>query len=320
MSLVSLDHQRWAPVNVTTSSVPGILDAFYTLVTQANDYAGTPIATPLTSVTKRTSGGTTESMDWGFANASLGVKGQISGVNAARTPLMSASTNGSHTWTANTVMAGLTKNAGAYAAWDHASAPWTSGQSIGLSKFFNMASFTPSKVHGLVSNESVALFIEATTGAMFGTLIGALLDPESTGSLSAESDGRLYSVYVTGTSGLSTTMHGTSALGLAHTASNDANHFLTLTPGGSTCKRTNKLNGVLAASSTTTLTTPDGEPLAVPLMFYDTVNDRCLGRLREACVVRDAKMNQRQAPSSVDRWYYVAGSPSADSDAIGFLT
>jgi hypothetical protein len=317
MSLATLAHQRWATVTVTTSTAPGILNHIYDAITQANDYASVAIASPLTSVTKR--GGTTESVDFGFGAASLNVKGQISGVNAARTPLMSGSTNGAHTWTANFLMAGLTKNAGAYSAWDHASAPFTSGQTVGLSKFFDCGTVTASKIHALVTAETLWVFIESATGTVFGFGMGAHLDPESTGANSAESDGRLYSVAVTGTiSALQSGMHASTLTNfLNHQNSNNQAHFLTLTPGGSTCKRTSRLMSS-QASTTTTLTTPDGEPVALPLYFYDTVNDRFLGRLREVRAVRDAKINQRQDPGT-DAWYYVSGSPSADQDALGFL-
>lgn len=317
MSLATLAHQRWSTVTVTTSTAPGILNHIYTAITQANDYAATAIASPLTSVTKR--GGTTESIDFGFAAASLGVKGQISGVNAARTPLMAASANGSHTWSANVLMMGLTKNAGAYSAWDHASAPFTSGQTIGLCKFFDVGALTAAKVHALVTAETVWVFIETSGGAVYGGGIGAIHDPESTAANSAESDGRVYSVVTTGTAlALSSAMHSnTSANFLNHVASTTGAHHLTLTPGASTCRRTSRLT-VHQASTTTTLTTPDGEPVALPIYVYDTVNDRFIGRMREVRAVRDAKINQRQDPG-IDAWYYVAGSPSADQDALGFL-
>ena len=150
MSLASLAHRKWATVTVTTSTCAGLLDHIYTAITQANDYAGVAIPSPLTSVNKRQNAGTTESIDFGFTTAGLTVKGQISGVNAARTPLMSSSTNGSHTWTANHLMAGLTKNAGAFASWDHASQPFTSGSPIGLSKFYD-ASVAAAKVNSIAA-------------------------------------------------------------------------------------------------------------------------------------------------------------------------
>lgn len=318
MSLTTLSHRKWSTVTVTTSTCPGLLDHIYTAITQASDYAGVAIPSPLTSVTKRQNAGTTESIDFGFATAGLTVKAQISGVNAARTPLMSSSTNGSHTWTANYLMAGFTKNAGAYQAWDHATQPFTSGSPIGLSKFFD-AAVAAAKVHAYVTAESVWVFIETNTGTVFGCGIGALIDPESSSSNSAESDGRLYSVVVTGTTAMATTFNTASSNAwLMHTASNNAAHWLTLQPGSSSCLRTSKV-ATLLASTTTTLINRDSEPVALPIHCIDSQNDKFLGRLREVMAVRDAKLGQRQSPGGTDRWHYVGGSPSADGDCIGLL-
>lgn len=317
MSLTALAHRKWATVTVTTSTCPGLLDHIYTAITQANDYAGVAIPSAL-SVTKYQNAGTTEAIYGTFGAASaLTPKFLIAGVNAARTPLMSASTNGSHTWTANHLMAGLTKNAGAFATWDHATQPFTSGSPIGLSKFYD-ASVAAAKIHALVTAETLWVFIESATGTFFGCGIGALLDPESTDSTDSESDERVYSVVVSGTTAIGTGIHGGSGL-LYHGASNNATHFLTLQPGSSSCLRTQRLQP-MSLSTTTTLTTRAGKPIAIPLFCYDTVNDRCLGRLREIMAVRDGKMGQRQSPAGVDRWFYVGGSASADGDCIGLLT
>lgn len=317
MSLTTLSHRKWATVTVTTSTCPGLLDHIYTAITQANDYAGVAIPSALT-VTKYQNAGTTEAIYGTFgAGSALTPKFLIAGVNAARTPLMSSSTNGSHTWTANYLMAGLTKNAGAFATWDHATQPFTSGSPIGLCKFFD-ASVAAAKVHAYVTAESVWVLIETATGTVFGAGIGALLDPESASSGSAESDGRLYSVVVSGTTAIASNINTANGVFLYHSASNNAVHFLTLQPGSSSCLRTSRLHTALA-STTTTLINRDSEPIALPVYCYDGTNDKFLGRLREVTVVRDAKLGQRQSPAGTDRWHYVGGSPSADQDCIGLL-
>ena len=148
MSLAALSHQKWATVTVTTATAIGILDHIYTAITQANDYAATAIASPLTGVTKYQNAGNTEAVYGAFGYGSaLTPKFLIAGVNAARTPLMAASTQGSHTYTSNVLMAGLTVSAGAFASWDHASQPFTSGRPIGLCKYFNVGALTASKIH-----------------------------------------------------------------------------------------------------------------------------------------------------------------------------
>lgn len=316
MSLTALAHQRFATVTVTTATAAGVLDHIYDAITAANDYAAVAIASPLVT-TPYQNAGTTEALYGTFGAASAMVpKFLIAGVNAARTPLM----GGSHTYSSNFLMVGITKNAGAFASWDHATLPFTSGQNSGLVKFLDCGTVTAAKVYAIVSAESLWVFIESSTGTVYGFGVGALLDPLGTGSNTAETDGRTYSVVSTGTtSSLVGTLNGTGAGSfLNHTASNNATHFLTFTPGGSTLKRTSRLT-TNQASSTTTMTTPDGEPIHAKILFYDTVNDRCLGNLREVGPVRDSKLDLRQSPAGVDRWFYVASSSTADSDAIGFL-
>lgn len=317
MSLTALSHRKWATVTVTVSTCAGLLDHIYTAITQANDYAAVAIPSPLT-VTKYQNAGTTEAIYGTFgAGSALTPKFLIAGVNAARTPLMSSSTNGSHTWTANYLMAGLTKNAGAFATWDHATQPFTSGSPIGLCKFYD-AGVAAAKIHALVTAETVWVFVESATGTFFGCGIGALLDPETTSSTSAESDGRLYSVVVSGTTAIGATLHTLGSGFLYHAASNNSAHFLTIKAGTSSCLRTSRLSAQTAAT-TTTLINWDSEPVALPIYCYDTVGDRFIGRIREVTVVRDAKMTQRQAPAGVDRWHYVGGSATADQDCLGFL-
>lgn len=320
MSLVSLDHQRWSPVVVTTNTAPGILDHIYTAITQANDYAGVAIASPLTSVTKRQNAGVTESVDFGFATNAMSVKAQICGVNAARTPLMNSSTGGAHTYAANSLMVGLTRNAGAYQAWDHATAPWTSGSTLGLSRFYAVGSFTASKIYAYVSAESLWVYIETSTGGILGMGVGALIDPETTSTTAAETDGRLYSA-ITGQPGAAnaSNFHASDTGWMSHAASATGASFVTLTPGAATGWQTRR-HSIVNASSTTTLSNANNEPAALPVFYYNPATDRFIGRLREVTQVRDSKLNLRQAPAGVDRWYYAGTSTTADTDAVGYMT
>lgn len=318
MSLATLHHVKMASVTVTSSTMPNILDNIYTCITAANDHNGVavPAGTALT-VTKYQNVGVTEALYGTFgAGSALTPKFLIAGVNAARTPLMGI--NGSHTWTANMLMGSINKNAGAFATWDHATQPFTSGQPGGLIKFFNVASITASRVYATLTAETIDVFIESSTGTIFWFGCGARLDPESTAGNSAESDGRVYSQWSTGTTQLNAALGTSVGYAPGHSAGDNSYHFLTFTPGAATMRRTSRLSP-MNVSTTTTLTTPDGEPVALPIFCYDTVNDRFIGRMREVRHVRDAKFGQKQAPASVDAWFYVSASLTADGDALGFL-
>jgi len=319
MSLVSLSHRRMAPVTVSTNTAPGILDAIYTAITQANDYAGVALPSPLTSVTKRQNAGVTESVDFGFTTNAMSVKAQICGVNAARSPLMNSSTGGAHTYASNSLMVGLTRNAGAYQAWDHATAPWTSGSTLGLSRWYAVGSFTASKIYAYISAESVWVYLENSAGGVLGMGVGALIDPETTNTTAAETDGRLYGA-ITSAPGLAnpSTFHASDTGWMSHAASATGASFLALQPATGNGWQARR-HSICNASSTTTLSNANNEPAALPIFYYNPNTDRFVGRLREVTQVRDSKLNLRQAPSGVDRWFYAGTSTTADADSVGYM-
>ena len=313
MSLTALAHRKAATVTIVTNTTTAILDYIYTAITAANDYAGTAFPSPLT-VTKYQNVGVTEALYGTFTTGALTHKFLIAGVNAARTPLM----GGSHTWTAQYLMGGLTKNAGAFATWDHATLPFTSGQSTGLVKFFDPSVVTGAKVHAIITAETLWVFIESSTNTTYGIGIGALVDPETTTSGSAESDGRIYGVMTSGTALISLTLNGTSASFGYHSASNNAVHFLCFNAGLSTLQATAR-NCVTNTSTTTSGANADNEPFAMPIFVRNQTTDKLIGRLREIGFTRDAKHGQVQSPGGVDRWHYVGGSTSADCDCLAYL-
>lgn len=321
MSLATLDHQRWSPVTVATNTAAGILDAIYTTITQTTDYAGVAIASPLTNVTKRQNAGVTESVDFGFAVNSLSCKAQICGVNAARTPLMSASTGGAHTYSSNTLMVGITRSAGAYQAWDHATAPWTSGATLGLQKWYTVASFTAAKIHAFISAETLWVYLETSAGSFLAMGVGALIDPETATTTAAETDGRLYGALTTApATAIPSSFHNSDTNWLSYSAvAGGGVSALVLQPGTGNGWQVRR-HGISNASSTTTLANAANEAAALPMFFVNPNTDRFLGRLREVTQVRDSKMGLRQAPGGTDRWYYAGSSTTADADCIGYMT
>jgi hypothetical protein len=312
MSLTALEHRRMAVVNVVTATTAGLLDHIYTAITAANDYAGNALTSPLVGVTKYQNAGTTEAVYGSFTTGALTHKFLIAGVNAARTPLM----GGSHTYSSQMLMGGLTKNAGAFASWDHATLPFTSGQSTGLVKFFDPSSVTAIKVHAYISAETLWIFIERDTNLIFGIGLGALIDPETTSSLSAESDGRIYGVISTGTTSINTGLHNQTSGFLIHNASNNTPHNLFFNAGAGTLQNTSRVEINQAVSSTTTLVNADNEPFALPIFMKNATTDKMIGRLREFRVVRDSKHGLKQGS---DTWYYVGGSTVTDVDCFGLM-
>lgn len=318
MSLAALLHRKGAGVVPAANTPVGILDAVYTALTAANDYNGVAFPSPLTGVTKYQNGGVTEAVYGSFTTSAKTYKFLIAGVNAARTPFM----GGSHTWLANCIMSGGCISAGAFATWDHATQPFTSGGPTGLLRTLDTATTTCVKVYAVLTAETLDVYYETNAGTILGSAFGALIDPESTGGNSAESDGRVYGTMVGGSAGAMSSVQNLSTWAsgsiFRYTASNGREHFIVHNVGLTTTRRATR-NDQLAASTTTALASCDNEPLAFPSYVYDPVGGQCLGRLREICVVRDAKYGTRAQIAGVDKWFYVSGSTGTDQDALGLL-
>lgn len=317
MALVALNHRKGTGVVPIANTVTSILDAVYTALTAAADYTAVNFPSPLVGVTKFvTAGVLTEAIYGTFTTSAKTFKFLIAGSATAKTPLM----GGSHTWAANCILSGGTLNAGAFATWDSATFPFTSGPSTGLTRTFDTALFTIAKVYAVITAETLHLYYESNTGTIFGSAFGALIDPHSTGGNSAESDGRVYGVAVSGsTAAMFSGMHATSAsVGsyLRYTASASREHFIFFVPGA-VMSRASRNDG-RTSSTTTTDASADNEPYAWPIVIYDPLTGKGVGRLREVCLTRDAKYGQKQAPTT-DVWYYVSGSTGTDMDAIALL-
>ncbi len=315
MSLVPLANQKWATVAPASSAIHHVIDAAWTCINQANDHLGVPIASPLASPQRYQLGGvTTEALHGGFAFSGK-AKWMVCGAAGARTPWMATSTGGNHTYLASCIFLGLTVDPGVYQAWDHATQPFTSGRPIGLCRMVDCAVKAVKYVHAYVNAENLTVLFETTDGMVYGGGCGGSIDPESTDPLDAESDGRRYSVWTTGTiAGGITTTHNTANIQApgGHVSNATEAHHLALTPGTATCGKINRLTS-LVASTTTTLTLLSGKPVSIPLHLYDLTNLRTAGRWREWEFVRDSMMGLRQATY----WEYIGGSLIANQDCLG---
>ena len=322
MSLAALLHRKGAGVVPAGNAGNQILDAVHTALTAANDYNGVGFPSPLVGVTRFTAGApvTEEAIYGTFTTSAKTYKFLIAWASVAKTPLMD--TTGTHTWLAGCVMSGGTLNAGAFATWDHATAPFTSGQSSGLCRTVDTATTTIAKVYAVITAETLWVFYETSTGTILGSAFGALIDPESTGANSAESDGRIYGVWVGGSAGaMSATQHATpvqSGSVFRHTNAQGREHLLIFTPISGTVRRGSR-NDARMSATTTADASPDNEPYAWPIPIYDITGGQGLGRAREVCCTRDAKYGLRAQVAGVDKWFYVSGSVVTDQDAVALI-
>ena len=293
----TLNWRAVAPVTLAANTTVGILDALFTAGTSAT-YADGSARTPGTGSAwtwNRDTGGGVNVASYGTppTNA-LSMRYIVAGATTlpGSGPTMIAT--GGDTNAINRLNIGMVKNAGTYAGWNLA-APFTSGQ---FSGYANVSPATTAVTYATLyyweCQEAFVcqLFIAAgTQGYPFGG--GAFLDPLASG-ISAESDGRNYSIMSNGNSGfMSTSWISTlSASGPwnGDTASN-ASRFWQFNPGLSTLVAAKRMaTGV----STTTLLSPGGEiPLVPHFHFYAPTTGLYLGALREVDLTRAARTGQR---------------------------
>lgn len=291
----TLNWRAVAPVTLAANTTVGILDALYTAgtaATYADGSARTPGSGSAWTWNRDTTPGVNVASYGTPPTNALGMQYIVAGATTlpgSGPTMISPDTNA-----INRVNIGMVKNAGAYAGWNLA-APFTTGQFSGyanVSPATTTVTYTTLYYWECQEAFICQLFIAAgTQGYPFGG--GAFLDPLASG-VSAESDGRNYSIMSNGNTGfMSTSWIATlSAIGPwnGDTASNSC-RFWQFNPGASTVTAAKRMaTGV----STTTLLSPGGEiPLVPHFHFYAPTTGQYLGVLREVDLTRAARTGQR---------------------------
>jgi hypothetical protein len=187
------------------------------------------------------------------------------------------------------LVAAMQKNAGTYTTWGSAT-PFTNA---GFSGYWRAA-----RAHATVAYDSISLWesqeacmvqlAQASTGSTSINGFGALFDPIGSTANQAESDGRLYSMFTSGSlSVTSSTIFNTSGDGSSfgqHVGSVNGSHAGFFTPGANTIRTSARFG---AFTPTNTLTTADSEPVGIPLAITDTVTGNFRGASRQWYVTKD---------------------------------
>lgn len=204
LPLPALTFYRLPDQTPAAATVAGWLDALYTALGSAVDWAGAVIPASHTWTRNREVSGTTVAV---YATPPVGTAmaeapmliwaGAAAGAPSMLSP---------DSFTANNILCAIVKSPGAYTTWTAAN-PATSGQ---FSGFWRMASTTWNSVSALVrvyvSQEVIVVFsgFGASNNSNVHAL-GAWVEPISTyaesGGLAAESDDRLYGMWGTGSAG-----------------------------------------------------------------------------------------------------------------------
>ena len=314
---------NWRYVGSLTyvSSISNALDAAYTLGTSAT-YADGSARVP----------GTGSAWTWnrevsGVTVAAYGVPP----VNALGFSYIIGGTSGASAYTflspdtataANCIVYGMNRSSGAYTTWTSAT-PFTNAGFSGYwrgTRTFSL--FGYNTVAMWESQEGCVLqFGDAVGGQSSSIGLGALLDPLSSAPLNAEVDGRLYSMWGSGTNSITSgtwasITAGTDATAWAGAAASGACHMGTFAPG------TNVMIGGAGAQTyrfgtyvpTTTFTSTNGDIARVPLSAWTTTT--YIGQSRQWYITKDSISRLTWTNGATVIGYIWSASTTGTADAI----
>jgi hypothetical protein len=322
---------EWRYVGVASISSNGtvdtIMNAIYTLATSSTYQDGSSRSNGTGSAGtwgRYQNAGTTEALHV-TPNAGS-AKILIAGSNTP-SPSPSPTMASPDTYTRDTLMMNITKNAGAFSSWNNSN-PFTSGSTFGYWKILGsratanigLTTFT-GNIHLYESKESVAVFFISTgasTGASYsnGGIAGALWDPESSHSSDAETDGNLYGMITSGhataygipwnTYGIwgidhfngtsvGSAFYNNAARGFIHGHASDSSnaHCGLFAPGTSTIKYANLLMTPNQSNGSSSLRTPSGRYVKMPMVYKYQNSNEMVGKLRGISFVNRGLIGQR---------------------------
>lgn len=295
---MSVERLNWKtlPIRHTdqTGTVAQLLEDIYGYLTSSTQYLdGTTRVTGSGAAWnwyKQTSGSATVAIYGIPPNSTLNHRVIFAGTSATVTPVMASPDS----FTVNTIDVSIAKNAGAFTHFT-SSAPFTTGQFFGYWHWcsLNAGTYTTIDRYQIFESEdcfgiSVQLIDGTTTSPV---IAGAILDPDSTNSQDAETDGKLYGI-ITGGSNIANiidfanfttttfTMHSTLSTGRPH-----AGIFL---PNTSSVAAISRATGAPVASSFP-YTTRSGKFVREPIhyqLFTSPFN--YIGRLRDCYISRNS--------------------------------
>ena len=324
---MSLTTQVWKYVG-TASFASGLvalaLDALNTLgtaVTYADATTRTPGSGSAWTWSRYQNVGVTEAMYATPPTDTLSQRIILAGQAAAvKTPTMASP----DTSAAAVILAGINKNSGAFNAWDNV-APFTSGSFSGFWRAWP-GSVGAGSVYLYECQEAVIVLITTTAGGVYGILMGAFLDPESSDvAVDAESDGKLYGMSV---SGVTAAMHASwwtqnsTSDWLRHSVTASQMHAAVFTPGAGTVLTFEPLvspRTAMTASGLKSRSGRFGRQGFAARASLTAPNDQTLGRFREICVFNDAQVPSKQSNGGTTIGHVVSASTAAAADAILLL-
>jgi hypothetical protein len=311
MALTALNHKKIGDVSLGAASIAGWFDALYDALTAATYYdsevrtAG--VGSAVKNVTKEQETGTTVCIHGEFVSADMaGWKWAFAGGSTVG-KMIGPETNVGFGFT-------IIRNAGAYADYKHATAPFTTGDFPGY-----WALGDPSIVDILRVYESQeTLWVEAidlsNATEVRCAAVGALWDPDSTDPSDSESNGRRIGLMCSSEKlSYPGAMHTTTTAFLGHWESIYRAHAGALTVGGDTivtCSR-------CSVGDPGSLILPSGQAARLAHISHRANADGILiGQLRDVQIIGHQKDGLVAESAGADVGYVIGQNHLAADDAI----
>jgi hypothetical protein len=315
---------NWRYVGTITfvSTINNALDAAYTLgtaVTYADGSARTPGTGSAWTWAREVSGVTVAAYGIPPTNA-LGFNYIIGGTVGASAYTFLTPDSAT---LANCIVYGMNRSSGAFTTWTNAN-PFTNA---GFSGYWRgTRAFTALAYDSVAMWESqegcILQFGNAAAGSTSSIGLGALFDPLSSAPLNAESDGRLYSIWGSGSllptnGGWAQIAAGTDATAWAGGAASGACHAGTFAPG------TNVMLGGAGAqtyrfgsfAATTTFTSTNGDIARVPLSAWNGTGTY-IGQSRQWFITKDSISRLTWTNGAIVIGYIWSSSLLSTNDAV----
>ena len=317
---MSLPHVEWRYVGskaFPSATVASALDAIYSLGTTGSYADGTSRVQGSNSAWNFTgnifqSSSTTEAV-WCTPPGGTNTQTILMAGSAINTPTGSAMA-APDIATTNNMFVNITKGSGSYNNWTQ-NPPINNGTTFGYWKCWSTAGGVGS-AYLWESKETIAVILNTSTGTTYGFIAGAILDPESSDVLDAESDGRLYGIICAGAIVIATNFTNVNTGFLAHGGSNGNPHCGIFTPGAGTII-TLRQTQELTTSDTTTMKSRSGKFVRQTItMSKDSTPFSFIGRLRDIMYCTDGKTGQKLLDGATTVGYLLGSHTSTDNDQV----
>ena len=211
------------------------------------------------------------------------------------------------TYTTARVIFGLCKNAGSFGSWVNSN-PFGTGEFSGYTGF----SVAVSAIHVYESQDTIMVIGEASTGGVYISLAGAIIDPESSNANTAESDGKVYGLMTSGYAGGGGTPHYSANFGnnsfFRHVSNAGTAHAYIMNFGTNTLTLIKRMNILFSLpSAANTLKNLASEFVRLPIYMESSTNI-FIGRIREVLMFSNGVSNTKLNVSNVTSGFIIGGS------------